>query len=135
MSKKGFTLVELIAVLALLLIVSLLIVPNLFNMQDESKAKAYESKKEYVLSRAIVYGKDILDELTSESCLENAKNIITVGELINKGYLTGDSKDKKTMLDPRTKKDMNCLKICLNYPCKDGSCEITSKIIGEKLCD
>jgi type IV pilus assembly protein PilA len=84
MSKKGFTLVELLATIVIMGIIIAIAVPSYFNITQSTKEKAYESKKEYIEAKAISYA--------SENDLDPAT--ITVADLINAGYIEADSDGK-----------------------------------------
>ena len=60
-NKNGFTIVELILAIVLLLALAALVVPNLINLGDSSKSKVYDSKIQLALSGAYKYGVDNID--------------------------------------------------------------------------
>lgn len=101
--KKGFTIVELLVTVSLLLLVAVLLVPNIIKMSDSVKQTQYESKLDLILSAGVDYAEDNINSL---SCVD-------AGFLIENGYLKADSKDDKALIDPRTNKTMNCITVCL----------------------
>lgn len=109
MKKDGFTLVEVIAVISLILLLTLLVVPKLSDMDSKSKEKMYESKVKEVLSGAYKYGVDNMDSLGSE-CVD-----VTVGTLLRLGYVMSDSKTEYYVINPKTNESMNNLIICVKY--------------------
>ena len=113
MKKRGFTIIELLATLTILLLVAAILIPTLFNMSDDVKSKQYTSQKELILSAAREYGEDNINSLLSE-CTN-----ITIQTLINGGYLKADSdsaSDPKTVIkDPRNNEILNDKIICITY--------------------
>lgn len=113
--KKGFTIIELLATLTILLLVATILVPNLITMSDKIRSNQYESQIELILSAAREYGEDNINIL-STSCYN-----ITVQKLITDGYLKADSPDasgieKTTIRDARDKDIiLNNKEICLTY--------------------
>ncbi|OPJ56332.1 competence type IV pilus major pilin ComGC [Alkalithermobacter paradoxus] len=73
-SKKGFTLVELIVVLAVLGIIAGIAIPRFGNIQEESKRKAD-------IATGAVIGK------AAELALANGETDVAVDKLVSKGYL------------------------------------------------
>lgn len=108
-NRNGFTLIEVIVSISLLLLLALLVVPGLVDIADSSKDRTYDAKIELALSGAYKYGKENVDELNS-SCKE-----ITIGELINLDYISGDDKLKENLIDPLSGGSMNDIVICVSY--------------------
>ena len=106
--KKGFTIMELLVTISLLLLVAVLIVPNIMKMSDSVKQTQYESKLELILTAGEEYGEDNINLLSSTSCTE-----VNVGTLVSLGYLKGDSDDNLNLIDPRTNESMNNIKLCI----------------------
>lgn len=109
MNNKGFTLVEITLSIVLILALTLIVVPNLIDMGDNTKKKLYESKVEMVLARAYEYGMDNVDVLSNE-CKD-----ITVGTLINLEYMSGDDEGGFNLINPITEESMNNLVVCVYY--------------------
>ncbi|MGI6324539.1 MAG: type II secretion system protein [Bacilli bacterium] len=53
--KKGFTLVELLAVIVILGIILAIAIPNILNLINNSKEQAYESQKRFIIDAAKKY--------------------------------------------------------------------------------
>lgn len=53
--KKGFTLVELLAVIVILAIILAIAIPGISNVINSSKEQAYESQKELIVNAAKKY--------------------------------------------------------------------------------
>ncbi len=75
-NKKGFTLIELIVVLAVLAIIMAIAVPRFIGVQNQAKLDADESTKDMVLKAAELYYIN-----------ENEPSSFTIENLVNKGYL------------------------------------------------
>ncbi len=108
-NKNGFTMVEITLAITLILFLALLVVPNLIDMGDDSKERMYESKIEIALSGAYKYGRENIDKL-SENCTS-----VTIGSLINQGYISGDDDSGYNLIDPITDESMNNVAICVYY--------------------
>ncbi|MFR5856739.1 MAG: type II secretion system protein [Bacilli bacterium] len=108
MNKKGFTLVELLAVIAILAIVITIGLISVTRIRENALKKIVATKIEQIEQAAILYGQENPEELTSDN--DNCKGVITTenkagdkteynitictiktaGELINAGFF--DSK-------------------------------------------
>ena len=91
--KKGFTLVELLAVIAILAIIGAFLIPNLMGMKDKAHKSNIQTSAKAVVSTAKNYGAEIeADPLAQEDTLyEYAK----------------DKEDFKAMLDLGSMKTRN----------------------------
>jgi len=99
--KKGFTLVELIAVIVILAFLALIGIPAYNSIRSRTLQKQYDNLV-------------ILIETTSEKYASaNGVSLINVEELINEGLLETD--DGKYIYDPRDKKILNCYLIEVTY--------------------
>jgi len=107
--KKGFTLVELCISIVLILLIALFVMPRLINLGDSSREKLYNSKIDLALSASYRYGKDNVDKLNT-----NCTNV-TIGALINLGYLDGDDENGFNLTNPVTGESMNNIGICITY--------------------
>ena len=117
MNKKGFTFVELLAVIVLISIVLLISVPTIRYADKKFHEKSYKTKTELILNAAKEYGDDykeiILYSSYGTTYTEPSTNssypavVITVRDLLNNGYITKDN-DIKTddILDPRDDSSM-----------------------------
>jgi len=88
MNKKGFTLVELLAVIVVILTLSLLVTPKVINIINENRTKGYKEIERRLEEAAAKY-------ITQEYVGTNSVTI-TKDELIQKGYIEEiyDLKDK-----------------------------------------
>ena len=104
MNKKGFTLVELLAVIAILAIVTGLAMFSINNAYKNSREKILEDYISNIENSAINYVQNTNNILNSTDCsrINNKKStdydrckVFTVAELLNLGQLTTDEKDGK----------------------------------------
>lgn len=90
--EKGFTLVELLAVIVILAILALIAIPNVSSLVRKSKTNMFCKKVESIEAAAKNYAQDNLSNLaTSEKT--TVANRIPLSFLVEKGYLNKDSKD------------------------------------------
>ncbi|WP_182200450.1 prepilin-type N-terminal cleavage/methylation domain-containing protein [Paraliobacillus salinarum] len=84
-NEKGFTLVELLAVIVILGIIIAIAVPAIGSIIDKAETDASESQKELIIDAAKLA--DANNEFTGAT-----ENVMTVEELVSAGYLE-DSDD------------------------------------------
>lgn len=98
MNRKGFTLVELLAVITILSLLMIVAVPSALNFQENMRKKMFCSKVETVERAAKIYGNDVKetikgDKISERKCSnitgENTSScqFITINTLMAKGYL------------------------------------------------
>lgn len=85
--NNGFTLVELLAVIALLGIIGTIATTSAINISKKLKSEMLCDKIEFITNAGKTYGSDIYDSLSMDS---SNKVEITVGDLVKKGYLKKD---------------------------------------------
>lgn len=126
LDNKGFTLVEVIAVVVILSVLSLLIVPSISGLLNRSKENSYSdlinsiklSCEQYINDNR--YSNTVNINCTSCESEECKQNKITIKSLLDNGYLspsgTDDSgdyivnpKDKKSKLDLTDDKNSICV--------------------------
>ena len=78
LNKKGFTLVELLVVIVILLAIMLVALPNINNTLEKSKTRDNSRNKELIESAASVYANDM--------GIENDN--IPLNTIVSAGYLT-----------------------------------------------
>lgn len=111
--KNGFTLVELLAVLVLLSVISIIAIPNVIDAVNSSKKKLYSEQVNRILEAADRWAQDNDDKLPSTS-LNSSRNYmdITVTMLREGGYIKNE--DVKNPL--KASKNMNeKIRIIYNY--------------------
>lgn len=109
MNKKGFTLLELMAVVILMLIIMTLAAPSLITISKDRKVQVYESKISKIESNAIVWGQENF-QLLSGDC-----TCIKVQTLLDSGHISADDNDKNVIYNPVTNEKMNNYNICVKY--------------------
>lgn len=93
MKKRGFTLVEMLAVLVLVVILSLIVFPSIINYINSSKGDISNVTKEMILSNAKLYVSD--NKLTYPSD-EGYSYCMTLKKLADKNYIETPFKDSAT---------------------------------------
>lgn len=117
MNKKGFTFIELLAVISLIAVILLIAIPSIRYADRKFHEKAYKTKIELIKTAAQEYGDDFKEVILysnggstytdpSTGAIYPSVNI-TVRDLLSNGYITKDNDlDKEDVLDPRTDKSM-----------------------------
>jgi len=120
-NNKGFTLIELIAVITILAIVALITVPIVNKAIIKSKEKALEAQKETIVDAAKKYALGNTDILPKTDLGEK---LIHISDLITGGYL------EEKPIDPVTNKEMSdCVLVTYDqtknkYTYKYSECKI-----------
>ena len=122
MNEKGFTLVEMIATIAIILIIAALIIPNLVDMQKDTKEDLLNSKISLIEAKAKAYAMDHLDTFTSP---------ISIEYLIENSYLDGDKENKTIMTNPVTGKNINKCTVTLTYNGSKVIADYNESCVGE----
>lgn len=92
MKQKGFTLVELLAVIIILGAISLVVVPSIQRSLNKSNDQAYTAQVSNIESSAKNWAADHLDLLPNNG----GSTTVTIGELIDGNYLEKDIQNPKT---------------------------------------
>ena len=107
--NRGFTLVELLAVISILAIISLIAIGAYNGVSSNAKQKAYENKVSQIETSAAKWAKENnIDRTTS----------ISVNKLVVEGYLTADESTENGLskiVNPTDKKNMICNTIKISY--------------------
>lgn len=106
MSNKGFTLIELIAVIIILGVIALIAIPIFSDNVDSSRKRAYNEQ----INRIIKITKDYV--ISSEEFLFNDEDEfeISLNDLKQAGYL-----EDEDLINPITEKVMDgCIKVVYN---------------------
>ena len=116
MNKKGFTFIELLAVIIIIGIIALITIPSIRYADRKFHEKAYKTKLEIIKNAAKEYGDDFREVIVNSNAstyTDPSTNqvypsvTIKVSDLLNNGYLTKDDGIKKTdILDPRDDSSM-----------------------------
>ncbi len=112
MKRNGFTLVEMMAVIALVGLLAVIGVATYTRVNESAKQKILESKKEEIRSSAIKWAKE--NNITN-------KTIISVNALVVEGYLTADENrvgEIGSIENPVTGENMICNTVDISF--KEG---------------
>ena len=102
MKRKGFTMVELLSVIAILAIIMLIAVPIFGGIADQTNQSVYESKIANVKAEAEAYAE------------ESGRIVFDIRTLIEAGKIEADNESGEYR-NPVTKKDMKCYVINVRY--------------------
>ena len=112
MNKKGFTFIELLAIIVLIGLITLIAIPSIKLADKKIQNKNYETKKDLIKKAAENYGednKDILLYSTTTTYTDPSNNVsypsinIKVRDLLNNGYVSKDTGLKNAdILNPVT---------------------------------
>ena len=147
MNKKGLTLVELIAVIAIIGILALLVTPGIIALRNNVLNRTLQTRESQIENAAKDYAMENLQLLKSVvnreiTDIDNFKdqydddfNVlnedcswITVNGLINNGYLNGSTsyvnteggEKEEQMINPVTGESMNDYMVCMRYDTNDA---------------
>ena len=108
-NNKGFTLVELLAVIVIMGILLLVAIPGVFGVSNNIKANAYRKKVTDIEAAAKLYGQDFVDDIEERGFIQ-----ITVKTLIDNNMYRKESddcvlgsEDKPCVTDPRDYSSMD----------------------------
>ena len=96
MNKKGFTIVELMATLAIMSIIMVIGTYSLMGLNKAMKKDLWTSKEKLIERAAVKYGEDHKNILKKKSCASGKQKCmeIKVQTLINRGYLATKEYEK-----------------------------------------
>ncbi len=108
--RKGFTLVEILAVMVILSIILVLVIPNILHVSQSSTLSLLESKIKTLVSVGEKYGNERINEY--QACLSSLSSnelktqcTLSFDQLLQEGYIDGDDEDGR-VIDPTTKKPL-----------------------------
>ena len=114
MNNKGFTLLEVIMVVAILGIITLILVPNVITLIEKNREKEYENLKNNIILASKIYVSDNMYDLPID-CSKGDNTItieITLDDLVKSGNLS------EAIIDPRTQKEVLLNnKVQITYNC------------------
>lgn len=136
--KKGFTIIEILATITLMLLIISIIVPGVMSFSKDIKEKEYKSIVESILISAKEYGEDNINSFVGSNCLQYNGSVLKVSNLLEEGYLKGNN-NKSEIIDPRNNEIIDN-DICVKYIrieeighheviaclCTTGSCDCNS---------
>lgn len=134
MNKRGMTLVEILAAIAIMAIISVLVVPSVISIRNETLEDEYYTRVQSIKNAGIEWANDNLNLIpkeiktpyTNQTTLDSECAHPTVGYLIESGYLLGstatgesDADVGKVMYNPITGESMNGLLVCIRFDTND----------------
>lgn len=133
-NKNGFTLVEIIAVIVILITISLMAVPAVLKTIKRNKEVAYDAKVEIILKQAKQYALDNENFLfdSTKKYIGKVCNNITVKQLLDAGYLkeiASDGTSGTHVVDPSTNEYMDDSNIIVYINSKKPS-DVDKRYIG-----
>lgn len=93
--KKGFTLVEILAVIAIMAVLVLIAVPTYNTISGTMKENVYNAKIEELKAKGLTHAE------------ETGQVVFSVDTLINEGKITPDN-ETGVYKDPKNNRKMNC---------------------------
>lgn len=119
LNNKGFTLIEVLAVIVILSILMAIMVPSVGNIMKKNKEDNYQNLKDSIISAAKIYISDNRYQITVGSCTpQNAKvDVLSINDqalsssklpinfLVDAGNLKTTSDGK--IVNPKDKKSLN----------------------------
>lgn len=144
MSKKGLTLVELLAVIAIIAILVIMIMPGIMTVRNSVLESSYENKVSQIVTAGKDYGQEHITELKSpvnqayiKGVTENSEDpdciYRTINFLINNGYLKTSNtyvvggSESSDFVDPRSNEPMNNMSVCIRF---DNNNIMTRQVIA-----
>ena len=113
MKKKGFTLVELLAVLVVLAIISTIAFPIVSDVIDNSEEKAAEQQDKAILDAVkkwVVDNSNLLVQVDENDEMKNIDCYVTIERLKEEGYL-----ENVNIADPVDELDLNKIVYAIEY--------------------
>jgi len=99
MNKKGFTLVELLAVIVILTLLLLIVVPSIMSVLDRAEIQFTEAQERLILQAATQYIED--NKETIAQLKEPTVNYVITLKTLGNGYIT------LPLYDAKTRKEIN----------------------------
>ena len=122
MNKKGFTLIEVLAVVIILTLLMLLVVPNVVNKFSTKKNEVKQVNDELIISAAKLYVDDHSDEFIKENDMQYC---VSIQKLVDEDYLNSK------VIDITTNKNVvSSYSVQINY--SDG---FTYSVVNSEECN
>lgn len=116
-NEKGFTLMELLAVIAILGLIITVAMPSIMNAVKKANINLCKNKSELILSAAELYAQDNENNLTYTTNNGKTTTTINISQLLEENYLEPDEKD-----------DGECSNGCMINPISKVAIENTIKL-------
>lgn len=139
--NKGFTLVELIAVITILAILAVITMPAYQTISTNIKTRNYESKKSTISSETLAYVEKYMKDKIYDGTGSSKNYCFTVNFLIQNGIVISDDEEKEYIKNELTDETYSGdKKYILVYYDYLGSLKLKSEIINNsgdfsKTCD
>lgn len=95
-NKKGFTLIELIVTIGIMILVGIVIVTNMSGILSKQNDEEYESFKKNLQDSACIYVETKWANNKRTTCKSQNNCSVTINELINSGLIEDNLKDPST---------------------------------------
>ena len=110
--KKGFILIELLAVIVILGIIFMIVMPNFIDVINGTRTSLNNEQKNAIIDAARQWGVSNLNEMNGKIYYNGVeKNFVTIDELKNSGFL--ENKEIQDMVSKG--KISSNTKICIEY--------------------
>ena len=150
MNNKGFTLVEVLAVVAIITILGLVATPSVLSMINTSKNSSYdimvdniriaaeEAYEEIEYFDSKIYYYSVLGKENTLVLLDDNKIIVDLQTLVGNGFLSGknndeyegENKNKKIIINPKTNNDIGICEIEVTKKVNDSTGKVCYIING-----
>lgn len=115
-NNKGFTLVELLAVIVVLAILITIAVPSTIGISNRIKENLYCSKIDSIETSAKLYGEDRKESFVETYTTSDgtyASRVIKVSDLVDSGHLKKDNNESPFIIDPRDNSSLDDMTLTL----------------------
>lgn len=113
-NKKGFTLVEILVVIALIAVISIITIPSINLINKNINIRVYESKRDLFLIAAKKYGKEHDSLFVTDTTIVT----VTLDTLLKENYIKADEEEQDDciytygcIINPIDKTNINNLEI------------------------
>jgi len=115
MNNKGFTLVEILAVIVIIALLIGIGVPGVMKISERMKIRAFNTKINLIEKAGELWGQDNKSLLQNETCEVDSKTLscykITIQNLILEDYLDSDERNEIKFINSIDNKDIICHKV------------------------
>ena len=123
LNNKGFTLIEVLAVIAIIAVLGLIAVPNVLSSISTSKESSYKVIVDNIKTASVTLFEEVENNGSIDGAIKSNNTISTTLQvLVDNGFLSGTNKDNghgKKIVNPKDNKDM-------------GNCSITiTKVVSD----